>query len=201
MKTLKKAAVKKAAAKKTAVKKTVLGKVVKQQACSFPTALGDMAIAWRADKITGVFLPEQNSKKLLTRVRSRLRSPRLAWTDSPPVFVGHMAALIRTHLRGESQEFSLEHLELKKGRPFFLKVYESCQQIPSGRVLTYLELAKAAGSPKATRAVGQAMATNPFPIVIPCHRVVGSTKQAGGFSAFGGLATKARLLRIESHDE
>ncbi|MGZ3662667.1 MAG: methylated-DNA--[protein]-cysteine S-methyltransferase, partial [Bdellovibrionota bacterium] len=55
-------------------------------------------------------------------------------------------------------------------------------------------------SPKAFRAVGQAMATNPLPIVIPCHRVVGTSKSAGGFSAHGGLATKARILDIESPD-
>lgn len=172
---------------------------MKQEACSFPTALGDMAIAWRGEKVTGVFLPEQNSKKLLARVRSKLRSPRLAWTDSPPAFAGHMAALIRSHLRGEAQEFSLEHLEMKKGSPFFLKVYESCQRIPSGKVLSYRDLAKAAGSPKAFRAVGQAMAKNPFPIVVPCHRVVGTTKSAGGFSAFAGLDTKAKILSLEGH--
>lgn len=173
--------------------------VARQQACLFPTALGDMAIAWKEDQVVGVFLPEENARKLLARVRSRLRSPRLAWSNSPPAFVGHMAASIRSHLRGESQQFSLEHLAMKKGSPFFRKVYECSQRIPSGKVLTYKELAQKAGSPKAMRAVGQAMAKNPFPIVIPCHRVVGTSKNAGGFSAHGGLETKARILMLEGN--
>jgi len=178
--------------------KKVLKKLAPTQACHFPTALGDMAIAWKEEMVTGVFLPEANGKKLLARVRSKLRSPRLKWTESPPSFVGHMAASIRSHLRGEAQEFSLEHLSLnKKSSPFFQKVYACSQKIPSGKVLTYGELAKVAGSPKASRAVGQAMARNRFPIVIPCHRVVGTSKNGGGFSAHGGLETKAKILRLE----
>lgn len=183
---------------KPAVKKKSAPVKVSQLACLFPTALGDMAIAWKDEKVTGVFLPEENGQKLLARVRSKLRAPRLAWTAAPPAYVGHMAASIRSHLRGEAQEFSLEHLAISKNSsPFFQKVYACSQKIPSGKVLTYRELAKAAGSPKAFRAVGQAMARNPFPIVIPCHRVVGTGKNAGGFSAHGGLATKARILLLE----
>jgi methylated-DNA-[protein]-cysteine S-methyltransferase len=185
-----------------AKKKTVSPRVKPspQQACLFPTTIGDMAIAWKNEMVTGVFLPEASAKKLLARVRTKLRSPRLSWTESPPVFVGHMAASIRTHLRGEAQEFTLEHLSLgnKTKSPFLFKVYECSQKIPSGKVLTYRELAKEAGSPKAFRAVGQAMARNPFPIVIPCHRVVGTGKNAGGFSAHGGLETKARILGLEA---
>lgn len=168
-----------------------------QQACRFPTALGDMAIAWRGDKITGVFLPEASTKALLSRVRGKLRSPRLTWTETPPSFAGHVAAQIRAHLRGEPQDFTVDHLALPVKGPFTRKVYECSLGIPSGTVLTYRELAEKAGSPKAFRAVGQAMAKNPFPIVIPCHRVVGSGKSPGGFSAHGGLATKEKILRIE----
>lgn len=170
-------------------------------ACSFPTAIGSMAIAWRDDKVVGVFLPEEDEKKLLAQVRKRLRSPRLSFTTELPAFVGHLAAQIRAHLRGEPQEFGVDRLDLPVRGPFTRRVYECSQRIPSGRVLTYKELAEKAGSPKAFRAVGQAMAKNPFPIVIPCHRVVGSTRGAGGFSAHGGLATKARILEIESPRE
>jgi len=200
-KTLKKAVKKparKTAAKRAAKISVKIARTPSQQACLFPTVLGEMAIAWKEENVTGVFLPEADGKKLLARVRSKLRVPRLAWTGSPPAYVGHMAASIRSHLRGEAQEFSLEHLALnKQSSPFFLKVYECSQRIPSGKVLTYRELATAAGSPKAFRAVGQAMARNPFPIVIPCHRVVGSSKEAGGFSAHGGLDTKAKILKLE----
>jgi methylated-DNA-[protein]-cysteine S-methyltransferase len=166
-------------------------------ACSFPTSLGEMAIAWKAEKIVGVFLPEGSPKKLLAQVRKRTRSARLEFTTELPAFVGHLAAQIRAHLRGEPQDFRVDLLALPVRGPFTRKVYECSQSIPSGKVLTYKELAEKAGSPKAFRAVGQAMAKNPFPIVIPCHRVVGSTKGAGGFSAHGGLVTKARILEIE----
>lgn len=169
-------------------------------AAAFPTAIGAMAVAWREDKIVRVFLPEASESKLLQQVRARLKSPRLQFTTALPVFAGHLAAQIRAQLRGEPQEFDFSHLALPARGPFTRKVYECSQRIPSGTVLTYRELAEKAGSPKAFRAVGQAMATNPFPIVIPCHRVIGSTKGAGGFSAHGGLATKARILEIESAD-
>ncbi len=174
------------------------------QACVFPTAIGDMAIAWRSEKAIAVLLPEANRKKLLTRARSKLRFPRLEWTATPPVFVGHIAAQIRSHLRGVPQEFTAEHLDFPIIGPFTRKVYECSLRIPSGTVVTYRELATEAGSPKAFRAVGQAMARNPFPIVIPCHRVVGTGKTAqsktpGGFSAYGGVTTKARILQLEGN--
>lgn len=168
------------------------------EACHFPTAIGEMAISWRGSEVTGIFLPEASRSKLLASVRRKSRSPRLGWTEAPPVFVGHLAAQIRQHLRGDAQEFSLKHLSMESKSPFSRKVYECSTRIPSGSVLTYRELALEAGKPKAFRAVGQAMARNPFPIVIPCHRVVGSGGKPGGFSAHGGLATKARILEIET---
>jgi methylated-DNA-[protein]-cysteine S-methyltransferase len=167
-------------------------------ACTFPTAIGTMALAWRESKIVGVFLPEESDDALLAQLRKRTRNPELEPTQNIPAFVGHLAAQIRAHLRGEPQEFGVDHLELPVRGPFIRKVYEMLQRVPNGKVLTYRELAEKAGSPKAFRAVGQAMAKNPFPIVIPCHRVVGTTRNAGGFSAHGGLDTKARILEIES---
>ncbi|MGZ3650321.1 MAG: methylated-DNA--[protein]-cysteine S-methyltransferase [Bdellovibrionota bacterium] len=183
-------------------KKTAVKRVVKNtaQASAFPTAIGQMAVAWRGEKIVAVFLPEESEKKLLAQVRKRLRAPKLTFSAELPVFAGHMAAQIRSHLRGEPQKYDFAHVQLPARGPFTTKVYECSMGIPSGTVLTYRELAAKAGSPKAFRAVGQAMATNPLPIVIPCHRVVGTSKSAGGFSAHGGLATKARILDIESPD-
>ncbi|HEY8278742.1 MAG TPA: methylated-DNA--[protein]-cysteine S-methyltransferase [Bdellovibrionota bacterium] len=170
-------------------------------ACHFPTAIGEMAVAWRAERVVGVFLPETSERKLLASVRKRLRASKLTWSLAPPTHVGHMAAQIRAHLRGESQDFDLSQLEMPKRGPFMSKVIKCLLNVTSGTVLTYAELAAKAGSPKAFRAVGQAMARNPFPIVIPCHRVVGASKNVGGFSAHGGLATKARILKIEAHDD
>lgn len=80
---------------------------------------------------------------------------------------------------------------------FQRQVRAACRSIPAGETRTYGQLAAMAGSPGAARAVGRVMATNPLPLVIPCHRVVGSGGKLTGFTAPGGLATKRRMLEIE----
>jgi methylated-DNA-[protein]-cysteine S-methyltransferase len=86
--------------------------------------------------------------------------------------------------------------EMKKYPPFYQKAWKACAQIPKGKTKTYGEIAKMAGSPKAARAVGQAMKNNRFAPHVACHRVVAS-KGIGGFSAKGGIKTKIKLLRKE----
>lgn len=81
--------------------------------------------------------------------------------------------------------------------PFHRKVYRALCKVPAGKTVTYAELAKRVGSPGAARAVGQAMARNPWPIIIPCHRVVAGNGKLGGYSGRGGVATKRALLAIE----
>ncbi len=81
--------------------------------------------------------------------------------------------------------------------PFYQKVWRVCAEIPRGQVRTYGWVARRIGSPKAARAVGQALGKNPFAPTIPCHRVVGADGSLTGFSAKGGLAAKRRLLKSE----
>lgn len=81
--------------------------------------------------------------------------------------------------------------------PFHRKVYRKLCKVPAGKTVTYAELARLAGSPGAARAVGQAMAKNPWPIIIPCHRVVAGNGKLGGYSGRGGPATKRALLALE----
>lgn len=81
--------------------------------------------------------------------------------------------------------------------PFSRRVLAACSDIPYGQTRTYGELARQVGSPAAARAVGQAMAHNRVPIVIPCHRVVGSAGLPGGFSAEQGVSLKRWLLELE----
>ncbi len=81
--------------------------------------------------------------------------------------------------------------------PFNLRALRACAEIPYGQVRTYAQLAAQLGSPRAGRAVGAAMAGNPVPIVVPCHRVVGSDGKLHGYGAPGGIQTKAFLLRLE----
>ena len=80
---------------------------------------------------------------------------------------------------------------------FNLRVYELARGILPGQTLTYGEVAARLGEPHAARAVGQALGTNPFPIIVPCHRVLAAGGKSGGFSAPGGARTKLRLLEIE----
>ena len=80
---------------------------------------------------------------------------------------------------------------------FDRRVYAVARSILPGATLTYGEVALRLGEPHAARAVGQALGANPWPIVVPCHRVLAAGGKAGGFSAPGGLRTKLRLLQIE----
>jgi len=88
-------------------------------------------------------------------------------------------------------------LDMEGVAPFHRRVYEVARTIPPGKTLAYGEVAARLGAAGAARAVGQALGHNPFPIVVPCHRVVAASGKIGGFSAHGGTATKRRMLAIE----
>jgi methylated-DNA-[protein]-cysteine S-methyltransferase len=88
-------------------------------------------------------------------------------------------------------------VDLDRLTPFQVTVLQAARSIPSGSVWTYGQLARTIGSPKASRAVGQALGRNPVPIVIPCHRVVASDGSLGGYSGGGGLQSKRFLLGLE----
>ena len=88
-------------------------------------------------------------------------------------------------------------LDLREIPAFHRRVYDIARHIPPGATLSYGEVAQRLGEPGAARAVGQALGRNPFPIVVPCHRVLAAHARSGGFSAPGGVATKLKLLMIE----
>jgi methylated-DNA-[protein]-cysteine S-methyltransferase len=104
---------------------------------------------------------------------------------------------VRQHLAGKPQALERVPLDLSRASDFDAKIFRALQSIPAGKTTTYGELASIAGSSGGSRAVGRAMATNPFPLLVPCHRVVASGGKAGGFSAYGGLVTKEKLLALE----
>jgi methylated-DNA-[protein]-cysteine S-methyltransferase len=103
------------------------------------------------------------------------------------------------YFAGHRQEFQLP-FDLKGLPGFTRKILEVLQSIPFGATITYGDLAKRAGFPRAARAVGGAMAANPLPIVIPCHRVVAAAGRIGGYSGGGGLRTKEWLLTFERNN-
>lgn len=159
----------------------------------FKTDFGTCGIAWTADGNTNVFMPEFNEKALKDRVAA------VATSGSPEKFSFVLKAVekLSDYLKGRPADFSDIPIHFVNVPTFHQKVYRTLQTIPAGRVTTYGDLAGLSGSPLASRAVGQAMAKNPLPIIVPCHRVLAASGKIGGFSAYGGIATKARLLELE----
>jgi methylated-DNA-[protein]-cysteine S-methyltransferase len=161
----------------------------------FDTAIGRCAIAWSGRGVLAVQLPEANETK--TRARMRRRCPHARET-SPPPDVQRAIAGIAALLRGDAIDFSAVALDMEGMPEFNRRVYEVARTIACGATLTYGDIAKRLGAPgEAAPDVGQALGRNPFPIIVPCHRVVAAGGKLGGFSAPGGAGTKRRLLAIE----
>jgi methylated-DNA-[protein]-cysteine S-methyltransferase len=160
----------------------------------FDTAIGRCGIAWSERGIVAVQLPEATGAK--TRARLQKRAPDALEGAAPPA-VRLAIERIVAHLRGEAADIAAIELDLEGVGEFERRVYEIARNIPPGSSLTYGEIASRIGEPGAARAVGQALAHNPFPLVVPCHRVLGAHGKTGGFSANGGVSTKMRLLTIE----
>ena len=119
--------------------------------------------------------------------------PRSEWKENPAPFAGVIRQL-RAYFSGELTEFDVR-LNLR-GTPFQLRVWESLQEIPYGETISYGQLAKRIRQPSAVRAVGLANGSNPIPIIVPCHRVIGSDGSLTGYG--GGLSVKEKLLALES---
>ncbi len=156
----------------------------------FDTALGTCAIAWGAGGVTGVQLPEGDAEATRARL---LRHHPDAVEDAPPP----AADAIRALLDGEAVDLGSVELDTTRVPAFARRVYEVARTIAPGETLTYGEIAERVGARGEARAVGQALGRNPYPLVVPCHRVVAANGRTGGFSAHGGVATKLRLLEIE----
>jgi methylated-DNA-[protein]-cysteine S-methyltransferase len=155
---------------------------------------GELAVAWsevrgRA-KVQRVFLPNRR-RSLTKRVRERFEG---AIQGSVPA-VERLASGIQAFLAGRPATFDLRVLDFEICSSFQEKVLRAEYAIPRGSVSTYGRIAGRIGAPRAWRAVGRALATNPFPIVIPCHRAVRSDGSLGGFR--GGVRMKRALLEME----
>lgn len=160
----------------------------------FDTAIGFAGIAWNDVGLVACHLPEREAE---TARRGFLRRfPDAAEATIP----GHLDATvdgIRALMRGEKADLSDAPLDLTRTPEFHAKVYEIARAIPPGETLTYGEIAVQLGDKLLARDVGQALGKNPWPIVVPCHRVTAAGGKPGGFSARGGVNTKLKLLGIE----
>jgi methylated-DNA-[protein]-cysteine S-methyltransferase len=123
------------------------------------------------------------------------------WYYEEPVFPKWFKLLeenIKAYFEGTyTNSFNEIPADLSSVNVFGKAVLKACRKIPYGQRVTYAQIAKMAGKPKAIRAVATAIANNPLPLIIPCHRVIRSDGGLGGFSASGGIKTKKRLLELE----
>lgn len=120
----------------------------------------------------------------------------LAHIERNPQALAPVAGQLHTYFTSAFSYFDLP-VDLSEATPFQRKALQIARQIPAGSVWTYKQIAEAIGRPSASRAVGQAMARNPVPIIIPCHRVVGSDGSLTGYGGGGGIPTKRWLLQFE----
>ena len=150
--------------------------------CYLETPIGDLLLAGDDQALWLVGFPEGSMR----------REPEPDWIYSEKPFADAREQL-SAYFAGERKSFDLN---LKPGgTEFQLQVLEELQKIPYGTTTSYGDIAKRIGRPKAVRAVGAANGRNPIPIIIPCHRVIGSTGDMTGFG--GGIPTKEALLRLE----
>jgi methylated-DNA-[protein]-cysteine S-methyltransferase len=158
----------------------------------FDTALGRCGIAWSERGVAAVELPaadEAATRRRLSRTGAQEAAP-------PPDVANAIDAIARL-LEGEPDDLSDVALDMDGVPDFHRRVYDVARAIPPGETRSYGELAAGLGEPAAAQAVGRALGRNPFPIVVPCHRVLAANGALHGFSAPGGIETKRRMLAIE----
>ncbi len=154
------------------------------------TALGDLRLA--ASSVGLVALEWADSQPELDSYLLRLKRP----LELNQKFIQPFAKQVGEYLKGRRNEFTFP-IDWSTLRPFQLKTLKAVFGIPYGETRTYAEIAAQIGHPIAFRAVGRANATNPMPLVIPCHRVIGTDGKLHGYGGGDGLPTKEWLLKLE----
>ncbi len=153
--------------------------------CYLETPIGELLLAGERDGLAMIGFPKGTMR--------RDPEPQWIYNEKP---LAEARRQLSEYFAGKRREFDLP-LRLS-GSEFQISVLEALQQIPYGETVSYGEIARRIGRPKAVRAVGAANGRNPIPIVVPCHRVIGSTGDLTGFG--GGLDTKEALLRLEAEN-
>lgn len=160
----------------------------------FDTAVGRCAIAWGQNGVLGVQLADV--REIETRRRLLRQFPE-ARELPPPADVQYFIDSIGIALRGQFAELSDIPLDMSNLSPFDCRIYEMVRRIPRGETRTRAEIATQVGSPGIVHSLAQALARNPFALVVPCHRVLESAGRIDGIPTNGGAMTRARLLSLE----
>lgn len=152
--------------------------------CYADTPIGPLLIAGDQESIHVIGFPKNGKPQ----------RPEAGWTESASGPLAEAVRQLREYFAGKRTDFDLPLAP--EGTDFQRKVWRKLQEIPYGETISYGELARRVGNPKASRAVGSANGKNRIPIVIPCHRVIAGDGSLGGFG--GGLSTKEKLLALEA---
>ncbi len=165
------------------------------QSCAavISSSLGWLGIVWRGCRVARLSLGHPTRKDAVAAIGDRV--PLVAPDGCP---APDLVSRLQQYADGHPDDFSDIAVDTTHLTQFGKRVTKACRAIPYGRTASYAALAAEAGSPRAARAVGQCMANNRVPLIVPCHRVVGAAGRLGGFSAPGGVSLKRRLLEMES---
>jgi methylated-DNA-[protein]-cysteine S-methyltransferase len=161
----------------------------------FETAVGPCGLVWGEHGILGVQLPERNAAATRARIIRRFPDAR---EDAPAGDIARARDAIVALIGGENRDLADVALDMRDLPSLNRQVYEIARAIAPGATLTYGDIAIKLGDRTLAQAVGQALGKNPYPIIVPCHRVLASGGKIGGFSAPTGIALKRKLLAIES---
>ena len=161
----------------------------------FETTAGVAALGWNETGVSALRLPAATAFAAERALTRRFPAAHLA-LPSPPV-QSVVDSVVR-YFAGDRVDFAGVPVDLGVQEPFFRQVYAFVRTLGWGETTTYGAVARALGAgPEFARDVGRAMANNPVPLIVPCHRVMGAGGKIGGFSAPGGSMSKARMLELE----
>lgn len=160
----------------------------------FDTRFGPAGLSWTAIGVSGARIPGEDNDSM----RAAYLQSGAAENHQPPASVAEAISLLNRYFDGEEVDLTGIRLDMSFASAAMLPIYEHARTLRWGEMTTYGDIAKATGQPGAAQLVGQAMGTNRIPIIIPCHRVVAASGKLGGFSAPGGVKTKAKLLQMEN---
>ncbi len=160
---------------------------------TFPSELGWIAVAAEDQRLAQLTFGHRTPKAAIASIETAFCGELCEREWNP-----EMIARLQAFAAGEVVDFSDIQIEYGQVTEFQRRIFEACRRIPYGKTLTYGQLAHQAGKPRAARAVGNTMAKNQIPLVIPCHRVVPASQGIGGYSAGEGRRSKLRLLENEA---
>ncbi|WP_375205094.1 methylated-DNA--[protein]-cysteine S-methyltransferase [Hyphococcus sp.] len=160
----------------------------------FDTELGRCGVAWGPNGLRAVSFAESSDEATVKRLQRRASGAAEA---EPSQDIAAVIGDIKALFKGEKRDLSHVRLDWDGVGGFERAVYELSLKIQPGEAKSYGDLAKALGDVAQSRRVGQALGRNPFPIIVPCHRIVGASGAMTGFSAPGGAELKRKLLKIE----